>query len=88
MRSAPGRALTAAAPPRERRLPARGVVWRCSVAAVAITCRSRSAGLLFVVYGRKTTRINGNHEWLTSNVIGWWTNKYEIYWQLPRTVGR
>jgi hypothetical protein len=31
-----------------------------------------------VVYGREATRINGNHEWLTSNVIGWWTNKYGL----------
>jgi catechol 2,3-dioxygenase-like lactoylglutathione lyase family enzyme len=29
--------------------------------------------LLFVVYGREATRISGNHEWLTSNVIAWCT---------------
>jgi hypothetical protein len=38
------------------------------------------ACLLFVVYGREVTRIDGNHEWLTSNVIRSWTNKYGIYW--------
>ena len=36
------------------------------------------ARLLFVVCGREATTINGNHEGLTSNVIGWWTNKYGI----------
>jgi hypothetical protein len=24
---------------------------------------------------------------LTHNVIGWWTNRYGIYWQPPRTMG-
>ena len=72
------------------RLPARGVVWCCTVAPgiAATPYRSRSARLLFVVYGRETTRFNRHHELLTSNLIGWWTNKYGIYWQLPRTVGR
>jgi hypothetical protein len=40
--------------------------------------QSRSARLLFVAYGREETRINGNHKWLTSNVICWWTNKYGV----------
>jgi hypothetical protein len=48
----------------------------------------RTTRLLFVVYGRDATRINGNHEWSTGNVIDWWTNKYGIYWQPPRTTER
>jgi hypothetical protein len=43
------------------------------------------ARLLFVVYGREATRINGNHEGLMKIVITWCTNNYEIYWQTPRT---
>jgi hypothetical protein len=46
------------------------------------------ARLLFVVYGREATRINGNHQRLTSNVMVWWTSTYGIYRQPPRTVGR
>jgi hypothetical protein len=60
-------------------------IWNLStVMAGAAVKDSRScdrARLLFVVYGREATRVNGNHEWLTSNVIGWWTNKYGICWQ-------
>src|ERR1700741_3781863 len=59
--------------------PARQDTWRpdwhfCSPRADPYPTR-----LLFVAYGREATRINGNHEWLTSNVIGWWTTKYGIY---------
>jgi hypothetical protein len=49
---------------------------------------SAPARLLFVVYGRKTTRIDGNHVYLTGNVTACWTGEYEIYWHATRTVGR
>lgn len=40
--------------------------------------------VLFVVYGREATRIDGNDECLTSIVIGWGTSKYGTDW-LHRT---
>jgi hypothetical protein len=44
------------------------------------------ARLLFLAYGRESTRINGNHERPTGNVIAWWTGRYGIYQRATRTV--
>jgi hypothetical protein len=60
----------------------------CGRATVDDSWPMRIARLLFVVYGRDPTRINGNHEWSAGNVIGWWTGTYGIYRQPPRTVRR
>lgn len=37
---------------------------------------------------REVSRINGNHQCLTGNVIAWRTGKYGIYWLAPCTAGR
>lgn len=83
------RALTATAPPRKPACTGEGsgVVLDGSrqdavAVSLAISC------LLFVVYDQESTRINRYQECLTSNLIGWWTNKFGLYRQPPRTVGR
>ena len=64
-----------------------GVVLHGSRCGAVTPYRSRSACLLFVVYDREATRINGNQEWLISNVIACRADNYGIASQAPRTVG-